>query len=206
MKTLISVFRGNDREEKLRWAALLMAAFLFAKVFGFVYETIFYYFDCGKLLRRGSMFLPMVPIYGFGSLLVILTSYDLRRSPLKVLLVGGLSCGLLEFVTGYLMFHLGNGYRAWDYNVEILNWGNIGGYVCARSVAFFAVSSLFLIYVVLPIMTLLARRIGTKRFFTVAAVLFGITMADFVYNYVIASALHLPTARGFYASLGWMSE
>ncbi len=45
-------------------------------------------------------------------------------------------CGLLEFIVGYLLLHISH-IRLWDYNTEILNYGNIGGYICLRSVLFF---------------------------------------------------------------------
>ena len=65
--------------------------------------------------------------------------------------------GILEFVTGYVLLHI-QGVRLWDYNTEIWNWGNIGGYICARSVLFFGVSALFLQYAVYPL---------TKKFQTI---------------------------------------
>lgn len=205
MKTLLQVFRGQDGDAKLLWLGMLLGAFAVAGVFGFVYETIFYYFDCGRILRRGAMFLPMVPIYSFGSLLIIAAAYDWKGSPLLVLLFSGLSSSLLEFVVGYLMFHLGNGYRAWDYNVEIWNWGNIGGYVCFRSAAFFAVSGMMLIYVVLPLLKKLAETVGVHGFLCVILIVTAVVALDFVYNYVIAALTGLPNARVFYAGIGWPS-
>lgn len=202
----MNALHNGSNEQKRLWIGMLMCLFVVGGLFGFAYETIFYIFNSGKLLRRGAMFLPLVPIYSFGSILIFLTTYDLRHSPWLVMLISGLASGILEFVIGYLMFHLGNGYRAWDYNVEIWNWGNIGGYVCFRSVAFFAVSGLLLIYVILPLVFRFANWLGTERFFTIMAVAFAVVALDFVYNYIIAAVLHLTNARDVFAALGWPSE
>ncbi len=39
--------------------------------------------------------------------------------------------GLLEYFSGLVIYKL-IGARYWDYNTEIWNFGNIGGFVCFR--------------------------------------------------------------------------
>ena len=198
MKTLLQVIRSKDKADQLTWLGIMMGIFVGSAVFGFVYETIFYYFNDHMILRRGTAFLPVIQLYGWGGLLVFLVSYDVRRQPWKVLLNSGVVCGLLELVTGYLLYHLGNGFRGWDYNNEIWNWGNIGGYVCFRSVAFFAVSGLLLVYVIIPGLQFLVRKIGARRFAIVMAVITGIVLLDMFYNDIIADNFHLPNALSVY--------
>lgn len=203
MKALLQALRSADKQERFTWFGLLMGIFVSSAVFGFIYETIFYYFNDHMLLRRGTTFLPLIQLYGWGGLLIFLVAYDLRKSPWKVLLTSGVVCGLLEFITGYLLYHLGDGYRGWDYNTEIWNWGNIGGYVCFRSVAFFAVSGLLLMYVIIPLLQRLVSFVGPQRFFTIMVVVTAIILLDIAYNDIIANYGHLPDARQFYAQLGW---
>lgn len=130
---------------------ILLLIFVFGGVFGFFYEEFFYYIDLGHLVKRGSTFGPWIQIYGFGAVFIAVTTKRLRQRPWLVFLTSGVVCGVLEYGTGYVFdhcFHI----RSWDYNVEIWNWGNIDGYVCARSVLFFAVSGLFLQYVIRPLL------------------------------------------------------
>ncbi len=129
---------------------ILCAVFVFAGVFGFLYETFFYRIDLGYFTKRGTTFGPWIPIYGYGGLLITLIVWYFKKHPAAVFLMSGLVSGLLEFSVGYLLYHFAGGLRLWDYNTEIWNWGNIGGYVCARSVLLFAVSGVFLIYVCIP--------------------------------------------------------
>ena len=202
MRTLWEIIRGKDKEAGITWFGLLMGIFLASAVFGFLYETIFYCINDHMLLRRGSTFLPVIQLYGWGGLLIFLVAYDVRRHPWKVLLNSGVVCGLLEFGTGYVLHHV-YGVRSWDYNTEIWNWGNIGGYVCFRSVVFFAVSGLLLIYGIIPMLNRLMKRMGRKRFIKVIGVITAVVMADIIYNDIFANYFHLPKAPEFYAKLGW---
>lgn len=130
---------------------ILLLIFVFGGVFGFFYEELFYYIDLGHLVKRGSTFGPWIQIYGFGAVFIAVTTKKLRQKPWLVFLTSGVVCGVLEYGTGYVFdhcFHI----RSWDYNVEIWNWGNIDGYVCARSVLFFAASGLFLQYGIRPLL------------------------------------------------------
>lgn len=203
MKTLMKVFRGHDKQEKLMWNGMLLGIFICGGMFGFVYETIFYIFNDHMILKRGTTFLPIIQLYGWGGLMIFLLTWDVRHKPWLVTLISGVSSGLLELVTGYLLFHLGNGYRGWDYNTEIWNWGNIGGYVCFRSVAVFAVSGLLLVYVIMPLLQAFIKRVGVKRFIMVMSIVTAIALVDIVYNDLIADNFGLMNARTFYAGLGW---
>lgn len=148
-------------QEKSRKIYILLLIFVVGGIFGFVYEEIFYYIDLGYLVKRGSTFGPWIPIYGFGAVFIALTTERLRGRPWLVLLVSGIVCGVLEYATGFVLDHAFHS-RPWNYDVEIWNWGNLGGYVCARSVLFFAVSGLFLQYVIRPLLERYAGRVKPR--------------------------------------------
>ena len=127
----------------------ILLVFSFGGIFGFLYEELFYYIDLGYLVKRGTTFGPWIPIYGVGAVLIVLSTYRLLRYPAAVFAVSALICGLLGLATGYFLLHFCN-VRLWDYNTEIWNWGNVGGFICGRSVLFFGASALFLQYMVCP--------------------------------------------------------
>ena len=130
---------------------MLLLIMVIGGVFGFLYETIFYRIDLGYFVKRGTTFGPWIPIYAFGSLLITILTYRYRKNPLKVFLINIIITGILEYGTGFILdkyFSI----RLWDYNTEILNFGNINGYICLRSILFFGISSLLLIYVIIPIL------------------------------------------------------
>lgn len=193
-------------ENPKSFAALLFSIFVCGGVYGFIYETIFYYLNDGAIFRRGSAFGPWIQIYAIGSVMILFLCYDLRKNCLLVALVSGLSAGVLEYIAGYLMFHFGNGFRSWDYNVEKWNWGNIDGFVCFRSVAVFAVSGLILVYVLVPLYKWAEKRIGLELLFTISLILFTIAALDIIYNDILVKFLPLTDAITFYEKLGWPSR
>lgn len=156
------------------WYMILMMDFVIGGFFGFLYEEIFYRIDLGYFVKRGTTLGPWIPIYGFGALLIVFATTRFRRRPAVVFLLAVLLTGLLEFATGYVLLH-GFGVRLWDYNTEIWNWLNIGGYVCLRSVLFFGVSAMFLQYVIQPVFEWLIGK--KKRVVGIAVVILAVLFA-----------------------------
>ena len=187
-----------------QWVGIMMLLVAFAGFFGWLYEFIFYYFDAGtsEFYMQGGNFLPWINIYAIGAVLIVLACWKIRQYPWLVFLLSMLIAGLVEFIGGWLVYTIGNGTRYWDYNTEILNFGNIGGFVCLRSVLVFGFSSLLLIYLVLPILIRLSQRLSKKAFLTLAITIFTIILLDEIYNLLASKFFAWPNAMDFYRSLG----
>ena len=207
--TIKKVFRkyldGKLKLEKWQWVGITMLMVVFAGFLGWVYEFIFYFFDGGEgeFYMQGGNFLPWINIYAIGAVLIVLACWKLRRWPWLVFIVSFIVTGVLEFVAGWLVYTIGNGTRYWDYNVEILNFGNIEGFVCLRSVLIFALSGLFLMYAVLPFFAWVSFRMSRKAFLTLAITLFTLVMVDEVYNLLASKFFGWPDAMEVYRSLGF---
>jgi len=164
---------------------VVLLIFVAGGIVGFAYEEIFYrvndYIEEGvwHWVKRGSTFGPWIQIYGFGGVFIYLTTKKLRKNPLLVFVVSGVICGALEYVTG-LVFDKCFSIRSWDYNVEIWNWGNLDGYVCARSVLFFAVAGLSLQYLIYPLLKKLAQKLRPGTLTAVSITLTSICVVDMV--------------------------
>ena len=76
----------------------------------------------------------------------------------------------------YEFFHI----RLWDYNTEIWNWGNINGYICFRSIITFGVSSLVLIYLLIPLLQNWIRRISERKAIIISSFLGIIFLLDMI--------------------------
>ena len=190
---------------KLSWIGIFCLLIVITGIFGFLYEFIFYYFNGGmqKFYWRGGNFLPWINVYATGSIMIYLLTYRFRKKPLKVFLISFFSTGILEYISGLGMYIIGHGKRCWDYNNEILNLGNINGFVCLRSVTFFAISGLLLIYVVIPLCFYLAQKMNKKIFLAISIILCSIIMIDEFYNLLFARIFHLPRAYDVYKNIGF---
>ena len=206
---LRELFRKYVRDEvmleKWQWVGIMMILVVFAGFFGWVYEFIFYYFDAGtgEFYMQGGNLLPWINIYAIGAVLIVFSCWKLRRYPWVVFLLAMVVSGIVELVGGWLVYTIGNGTRYWDYNTEILNFGNIGGFVCLRSVLFFGVSALFLMYVVVPGFMWLSYRMSRRAFMILAISLFAVVMVDEVYNILASKVFGWPGAMEFYKLMGW---
>jgi transporter len=206
MKEKYKQYINQDHSfDKATMLGIFCLIIVIAGIFGFVYEFIFYYFNSGmtKFYWRGGNFLPWINIYAIGAILIFFLTYRKRKNPLFVFLVSMISTGILEYIAGWGMFHFGNGFRCWDYNNEILNFGNINGFVCLRSVLIFGISSLLLIYVIVPFCFYLAKKMNRKKFLILSYSLCAIFLFDEFYNLIFARLLSLPRASDIYKSLGF---
>lgn len=163
---------------------ILLLVFVLGGIFGFIYEELFYRIDLGYFVKRGTTFGPWIPIYGFGSVLIVIATESVRKSPLTVFFRAALITGSLEYITGYVLYRFFE-LRLWDYNTEIWNWLNIGGFICFRSVTFFGISALLLQYVVHPLLEEFAQKCPHKKFVwwsVLPAVLFILDIILSVYS------------------------
>ena len=72
--------------------------------------------------------------------------------------------GIVELIAGWLVYTLGDGARYWDYNDQPWNFGNIGGFVCLRSVLVFGFSALLLMYLIVPGLFYLAMKLPKEKY------------------------------------------
>ena len=206
MKEKIKKYINTDYKfDKLEMTGIICLIIVISGIFGFLYEFIFYYFNGGmkEFYWRGGNFLPWINIYATGSIMIYIFTYRYRKNPFKVFLISFISTGILEYFSGLGMYIFGDGIRCWDYNQEILNFGNIDGFVCLRSVLFFGISSLLLIYVIVPLCYYLARHMNRKIFLTISITLCSIIMIDELYNLIFARVFSLPRASTIYKKLGF---
>lgn len=205
MKQRLNDYIDKDYKfDRLTMMGIIALVIVISGIFGYIYEFIFYYFDGGmkEFYLQGGNFLPWINIYAIGALLVYFLTFKLRKNPFLIFILSFIICGVLEYIAGWGIYTFLDGTRYWDYNVEILNFGNIGGFVCLRSVLFFGVSSLALIYLIIPFVFNLAIKMSKKSFLILSFTLCSIVLLDEVYNLVIARIFNLPRASQVYTDLG----
>lgn len=114
---------------------------------GWCWEVSVYLVRRHQLINRGFLTGPILPIYGFGALAILLVGVPLKAHLALVALSGMTVATLLEYVTGAAMealFHV----RYWDYSMR---WLNIHGYVCLKSMAAWAFFSVMLVDIIHPL-------------------------------------------------------
>lgn len=157
------------------WFYLFYHFFLYS-FFGWIYESCLVSFQRRKLVNRGFLNGPVIPIYGAGATVIMMALDPIREHYVAVFFVGMLVASVLEFVTSWLMeklFHT----RWWDYS----DWKcNLQGRICLGASLFWGVLSVTMELVLKPGMDLLIadipRRAGEVVGYGIAAVF----LADFI--------------------------
>lgn len=106
----------------------LIFFFLYSFI-GWVWESCYVSAKKHRWVNRGFLHGPILPIYGSGAVVILISTLPVREQPWLIFFLGMSAATLLEYVTGAVMerlFHV----RYWDYSSQKLN---LNGYICASS-------------------------------------------------------------------------
>ena len=104
---------------------------------GWVMETIYAVIVTGSFVKRGFLFGPVCPIYGFGAVILIMATKNLYGKPFQKFLISTIAFTVFEYLVSLILESL-FGLRWWDYSNDFLNiqgrvsllysiaWGLIG--------------------------------------------------------------------------------
>ena len=97
--------------------------------FGWIFESAYVSIKSRRFVNRGFLRLPLLPLYGFGAVMMLWVSLPFQNSLFLVYLSGVIAATALEYVTGYVMEMLFK-VRYWDYSGKKFQ---IHGYICLSS-------------------------------------------------------------------------
>ena len=113
---------------------------------GWIWESCYVSLKKHKWVNRGFLKGPLLPIYGSGAVVVLISTLTVENNLLLVFVIGMISATILEYITGVAMeklFHV----RYWDYSKEPFN---INGHICLISSLAWGVFSVLLVTFVNP--------------------------------------------------------
>lgn len=122
---------------------------------GWIWESCYVSVKKGEWINRGFLRGPIVPIYGFGAVIVLWVTLPVVSNVFLVFLLGMLGATILEYLTGAAMerlFHV----RYWDYSSHKYN---LNGYICAECSLAWGIFSVFLVKVLHPLVENLVLQI-----------------------------------------------
>lgn len=113
---------------------------------GWIWESCYVSLKKHKWINRGFLKRPLLPIYGSGAIVVLISTLTVENNLILVFFIGVISATILEYITGVAMeklFHV----RYWDYSKEPFN---INGHICLISSLAWGVFSVLLVRFVNP--------------------------------------------------------
>ena len=100
--------------------------FFIYSFFGWVIEVILFLFQTKDFVNRGFLHLPILPIYGFGGVLILVLLKPFRKKQLYLFITGIILAGILEYSTSWFLETF-KGMKWWDYTGYFLN---LNGRIC----------------------------------------------------------------------------
>lgn len=110
------------KNEKLSTKEEIILYFLIYSFIGWCLETIYAYIVFKHFVKRGFLYGPICPIYGFGAILLIFNLRNIKDgNNIAKFLISMISFSMFEYVASFLLeilFHQ----RWWDYTNEFMNF------------------------------------------------------------------------------------
>ena len=189
---------GKDRLLKSsnnysRWYKItdyILFFFSFAFI-GWIWEVCLVLVQTGKLVNRGVLLGPCLPIYGSGGVLILLLLRIFFNRPIVTFGMTTLLCTIVEYFTSWYL-ELTKGIRWWDYSNYFLN---INGRVCLEGALVFGLGGCAVVYLVAPKLSKLFAKVSNKILIPICVLLISIFVVDLVH-----SQNHPNTGEGITAS------
>ena len=156
--------------------------FYFSSFIGYLLEVFWCYLGSRKFVNRGFLCGPVIPIYGFGALLILFCLLRYYEDPVVVFVFGVIITSALEYFTSFLLEKIFHN-KWWDYSTRKYN---INGRICLKNSLSFGVLSLFIIYAVTPGFYFLFSLLDFKVWLILAVIFTVIFVLDVIYSVIIA--------------------
>lgn len=160
------------------WSLLLM--FFIMSFGGWLWEVSLHLISDGVFVNRGVLHGPWLPIYGTGSVMILVLLYSFRKKPALEFLATVVVCGLVEYFTAYYLEMTHDGMKWWDYSGYFLN---LHGRICAEGLLVFGVGGMVIVYILAPVLDNLIRRLPFKAVVAAGLILLGVFCADQAYSH-----------------------
>lgn len=157
---------------------LFLMFFIFS-FFGWVIETIVMSIKNKSYTSRGFLIGPYIPVYGVGSLAMLLFLKKYLNDPVTLFFMAIIITSTIEYVTSYIMEKLFKA-RWWDYSDDLFN---LNGRVCLINSLGFGVLGLFLLYIIEPFVNTVLLKIPSILLMIISSILLIIFVIDFVVSY-----------------------
>ncbi len=110
----------DNTTKKLPRTYLYFLYFLIFAVIGWLLETAFSFYALGHFTKRGFLFGPLCPIYGWGALILIIFFSTYKKHNIKLFIYAAIIFSVFEYLVSFgmeAMFSL----KWWNYTNEFMN-------------------------------------------------------------------------------------
>lgn len=159
--------------------------FYFYCFFGWCFESTYVSLKSRKLVNRGFMRGPFLPLYGSGAIMMLIVSMPFQDNVFLTYIAGVIGATALEYVTGVTMEALFK-VRYWDYSNQRFNYK---GHICLSSSVAWGFLTILMTRVIHKPIEQFVLEIPMKTLACVTGVLTIYIVADFTLSFKAAMEL-----------------
>ena len=117
---LINVNKHTNNKIRLSRFYNMLLYFLLFSFLGWVLETFYSVYELGHFTKRGFLYGPLCPIYGWGALILIMFFNKYKCKSVKLFICAAIIFSIFEYAVSYAMDAL-FATKWWDYSNEFFN-------------------------------------------------------------------------------------
>lgn len=144
--------------------------------FGWCIESTIVSLKERKPVNRGFLKGPLLPIYGFGAITILMYTLPVVKYPILVYVMGAIGATILELFTGWAMEKILK-VRYWDYTGKFLN---VDGHICLECTLFWGLLGLILTYGVHKLIENLVLGLPFVALIIIDSIIAAIFISDFI--------------------------
>ena len=158
---------------------------------GWIVETLWVSWCNKKIVDRGFLIGPYCPIYGCGAILIIVFLQRFSYSPILLFLITTLVCGVLEYLTSWIMEKVFKA-RWWDYSHVKFN---LNGRICLHNLIAFGIMGLAVVYLINPYFEKWVGLLDEKHLNNLGFILWTIFIVDLVVSTIVVYGFRKVTEK-----------
>lgn len=117
---LVKINTPSKKNKKLSRFQLYFLYFLIFALIGWIMETLYSVYELGHFTKRGFLYGPLCPIYGWGAIILIIFFNQYKNKNLKLFIYAAVVFSVFEYLVSYGMDALFAA-KWWDYTNEFFN-------------------------------------------------------------------------------------
>ena len=107
-------------KKKLSEKEYIVLYFFLYSFIGWLLETLYSLLVLGHFTKRGFLFGPICPIYGFGAIMMILFISKYKKNSIKLFFASAILFSVFEYIVSFALDAIFAA-KWWDYNYDFFN-------------------------------------------------------------------------------------
>lgn len=165
---------------------LLLYFFIYA-ILGWILETLYALGILGHIVKRGFLYGPLCPIYGWGAVILISCLKRYKSKPLKLFVYSAIIFSFFEYIASFALDALFAD-RWWDYTNEFMN---LNGRISIFFSFAWGVIALIFIHFIHPFIEKITKKVLKKIPINVQIIFMNIIVAVWSTDTILSTIKYL---------------